>query len=89
MPPNVTVRQPPQTPRLPATLVRISSDLADLVDFHDADFSGPGFDTSDAMLHIGGATAAGRELLVRTAVPSHPRFRLNALARTVTVDERN
>ena len=61
-------RRQPTDAAAPATLVRISSDLADLVDFHDADFSGPWFDTSDAKLHIGVATAAGREASSISAV---------------------
>lgn len=63
VPSNVTVRQSPQTPRLPGNLATTSGELADLVDFHDEDFSGSWFDASDATLHIGVVTRAGRHLL--------------------------
>ena len=63
VPSNVTVRESPETPRLPANLLTTSGELADLVDFHEEDFSGSWFDASDAKLHIGVATRAGRGLL--------------------------
>jgi hypothetical protein len=63
VPSNVTVRESPETARLPASLLTTSGELADLVDFHEGDFSGSWFETSDAKLHIGVATRAGRGLL--------------------------
>lgn len=63
VPSNVTLRESPETPRLPANLVTTSGELADLVDFHEEDFSGSWFDVTGATMHIGVATPAGRELL--------------------------
>src|SRR5689334_24793843 len=69
VPANVTVRHSLAMPaRLPANLVAESGRLADLVDFHDEDFSGTWFDPTDASVHVGVATPAGRALLDRTGM---------------------
>jgi hypothetical protein len=64
LPANVTVEDSVVLPpRLPEDLIAASARLAGLVDFHDSDFSGSWYDTSDQKLHIGVATPVGRALL--------------------------
>lgn len=66
VPSNVTVQGfDLMPPPLPANLAGKAGLLAELVDFHDDDFSGSWYDASDETLHIGVVTSTGRVLLER------------------------
>lgn len=73
MPSNVTIQElDPMPPQLPANLAATSGQLGDLVDFHDEDFSGSWYDSSDGTLHIGVVTPTGRALLDRSGLGNDP-----------------
>lgn len=89
VPGNVTVRSSDASPpRLPANLVTTSGQLADLVDFHDEDFSGSWFDASDATLHIGVATRTGRALLDKRGLLDDPDVVVEDADRSLAVGQR-
>lgn len=59
-------------PRLPANLLALSIQLADLVGSHDKDFSGSWYDPSDGTWHIGVVTPTGRGALDKSGLLDDP-----------------
>jgi len=89
VPPNVTVQESDvMPPHLPPDLVATSGRLAELVDFHEADFSGSWFDPADGSLHVGVATPAGRALLDKRGLTHDPDVVVEVADRSLAEGQR-
>ncbi len=89
VPSNVTIQESdPTPPRLPANLAATSGQLGDLVDFHDEDFSGSWYDSSDETLHIGVVTPTGRALLDRSGLRNDPAVVVESAGRSLADGQR-
>jgi hypothetical protein len=89
VPPNVTVRESiPMPGRIPDNLLVLGSQLADLVDFHDADFSGSWFVPSTSTFHIGVANRSGRALLGKQGLLDDRRVVVEEAERSLATGQR-
>jgi hypothetical protein len=80
----VTIQELDLTPpRVPTSLAAASHQAAELVDFHDTDFSGSWFDSSDETLHIGVVTSKARALVDRTDLSDNPAIVVETVDRSL------
>lgn len=89
LPSNVTIvaAPGPLPPHMPDALGPLAGRLAELVDFHDRDFSGSWYSHEDGHLYIGAATEAGRALLEKRGLTTTPEVRVVAADRSLAAGQ--